>query len=94
VCTLCGSWNEYEEGEAMSDQADLLERIKGLRVELNHFGERSQQQQIRHDAELERLRSDIRHLQTRLDALQAQNNTLRVQLEAALSVTSYLEERL
>jgi len=64
----------------MSDQTHLLERIMGLQVELNHFGKRYRQQQIRHDAELNRLRSDNRNLQTRLTTLQADNNTLRVQL--------------
>jgi len=61
----------------------------GLRVELNHF-ERLPQQQSRHDPELRRLRTDSRNLQTQLNALQAENNTLRVQLQAALSVISSL----
>ena len=78
----------------MSDQTHLLERIMGLRVELNHFGESSCQQQIRHDAEISRLRNENRSLQARLRALQAENNTLRVQLEAGLSVIAYLEQRL
>jgi len=86
--------NEYEEGEAVSDQTHLLERIMGLRVELNHAGESSRQQQIRHDAELRRLRNSNTDLQTRVDILQAENNTLRVQLNSALSVISYLEQRL
>jgi hypothetical protein len=85
---------KYEEGETMSDQTHLLERIMGLRVELNHFGESSRQQQIRHDAELSRLRHENGNLQARLKTLQAENNTLRVQLEAGLSVISYLEQRL
>ena len=67
----------------------------GLRVELNHFDESSrQQQQTRHDAELSRLRNENRNLQARLNTLQAENNTLRVQLEAGLSVISHLEQRL
>ena len=74
----------------MSDQTHLLERIMGLRVELNHFG----QQQIRHDAELRRLRNDNRDLQARVNTLQAENNTLRVQVQATLSVIAYLELRL
>jgi ABC-type phosphate transport system auxiliary subunit len=78
----------------MSDQTHLLERIMGLRVELNHFGESSRQQQIHYDAELSRLRNKNQNLQARLHALQAENNTLRVQLEAGLSVISYLEQRL
>ena len=78
----------------MSDQTHLPERIVGVRDELNHFGESSRQQQIRHDAELSRLRNENRNLQARLQALQAENNTLRVQLDAGLSVTSYLEQRL
>jgi hypothetical protein len=65
-----------------------------LRVELNHFGESSQQQKSRHDAELSRLRNENRDLELRLLALQVENNTLRVQLEAGLSVISYLEKRL
>jgi uncharacterized protein YlxW (UPF0749 family) len=79
---------KYEEGETMSDQTYLLERIMGLRVELNHFGESSRQQQSRHDAELIRLRHGNRNLQARLNTLQAENNTLRVQLEAGLSMIS------
>jgi ABC-type phosphate transport system auxiliary subunit len=86
--------NEYEEGETMSDQTHLLERIMGLQVELNHLGDSSRQQYIRHDAELSRLQNENRNLQARLHALQAENNTLRVQLEAGLSVISYLEQRL
>jgi hypothetical protein len=82
------------EGETMSDQTHLLERIMGLQVELNHFGESSRQQQIHYDAELSRLRHENRNLQARHHALQAENNTLRVQLEASLSVISYLEQRL
>jgi ABC-type phosphate transport system auxiliary subunit len=78
----------------MSDRTQLLERIMGLRVELNHFGESSRQQQTRHDAELSQLRHENRNLQARLHALQAENNTLRIQLEAGLSVISYLEQRL
>jgi hypothetical protein len=83
-----------QEGETMSDQTHLLERIMGLRVELNHFSESSRQQQSRHDAELSRLRNENRNLQVRLQALQVENNTLRVQLEAGLSAISYLEQRL
>ena len=78
----------------MSDQTHLLERIMGLRVELNHFSERSQQQQSRDEAELSRLRHENRNLQARLNTLQAENNTLRVQLVAGLSVISFLEQRL
>ena len=78
----------------MRDQTQLLERIMGLRVELNHFGESSRQQQTRHDAELRQLQNENRNLQVRLRALQAENNTLRVQLEADVSVISYLEQRL
>jgi ABC-type phosphate transport system auxiliary subunit len=85
---------EGQEDETMSDQTHLLERIMGLQVELNHLGESSRQQQIHYDAELSRLRHESRNLQARLDALQAENNTLRVQLEASLSVISYLEQRL
>ena len=66
----------------------------GLRVELNHFGERSQQRQIRHDAELHRLQNDNRNLHTQINALQAGNNTLRIRLQAALSVISCLEQQL
>jgi uncharacterized protein YlxW (UPF0749 family) len=47
-----------------------------------------------HDAELSRLRNENRNLQARLYNLQAENNTLRVQLQAGLSVISYLEQRL
>jgi hypothetical protein len=83
--------NEYEEGEAMSDQTQLLERVMGLQVELNHFGE-SRQQQTRHD-ELSRLQNENRNLQALLGVLQAENNTLRVQLQAGLSVISYLERK-
>jgi ABC-type phosphate transport system auxiliary subunit len=78
----------------MSDQTHLLERIMGLQVELNHFGECSRQQQIHYDAELSRVRHENRNLQVRLRALQAENNTLQVKLEAGLSVISYLEQRL
>ncbi len=78
----------------MSNQTHSLERINGLRVELNHFDESFRQQQIRHDGELSRLRNENRNLQARVDILQAQNNTLRVQLEAGLSAISYLEQRL
>jgi hypothetical protein len=83
-----------KKGETMSDQTHLLERIMGLRVNVNPFGENSWQRQIRHDGELSRLRNENRNLQARVDILQAENNTLRVQLEAALSVISYLEQRL
>jgi hypothetical protein len=86
--------NEYGEGETMSNQTHSLERINGLRVELNHFDESFRQQQIRHEGELSRLRNENRNLQARVDILQAQNNTLRVQLKAGLSVISYLEQRL
>jgi len=78
----------------MSDQTHLLERIMGLRPNLGHFGENSWQSQIRHDAELKRLRNENRNLQGRLEILQAENNTLRVQLQAALSAISYLEQQL
>jgi uncharacterized protein YlxW (UPF0749 family) len=78
----------------MSDQTHLLERIMGLQVKVNHFGESSRQQQIHYDAELSRLRHENRNLQARLHALQAEINTLRVQLEASLSVISSLEQRL
>ena len=44
--------------------------------------------------QLSRLRNEIGYLQVRLDILQSGNNTLRVQLEAGLSVISYLEQRL
>lgn len=86
--------DEYQKGETMSDQTHLLERIMGLRVNVNPFGENSWQRQIRHAGELSRLRNENRNLQARVDILQAENNTLRVQLEAALSVISYLEQRL
>jgi hypothetical protein len=66
----------------------------GLRGELNHFGESSQQQKSRYEAELSRLRNENRDLEVRFLALQVENNTLRVQLEAGLSVISYLEQRL
>jgi uncharacterized protein YlxW (UPF0749 family) len=66
----------------------------GHRVELNHFDECFRQQQTRHDGELSRLRNENRNLQARLNTLQAENNTLRIQLEAGLSVISYLEQRL
>ena len=66
----------------------------GHRVELNHFDESFRQQHTRHDGELSRLRNENRNLQARLNTLQAENNTLRVQLEAGLSVISYLEQRL
>jgi uncharacterized protein YlxW (UPF0749 family) len=66
----------------------------GHRVELNHFDESFRQQPTRHDGELSRLRNENRNLQARLNTLQAENNTLRVQLEAGLSVISYLEQRL
>jgi hypothetical protein len=78
----------------MSDQTHLLERIMGLRANFNPLGENSWQRQIRHDGELSRLRNEVRNLQARLDILQAENNTLRVQLGAGLSVISYLERRL
>jgi len=63
-------------------------------MELNHFGVSFQQQKSRHDAELTRLRNENRGLEVRLLALQVENNTLRVQLEAGLSVIPYLEQRL
>ena len=66
----------------------------GHRVELNHFDESFRQQQTRYDGELSRLRNENRNLQARLNTCQAENNTLRVQLEAGLSVISYLEQRL
>ena len=78
----------------MSDETYLLQRIMGLETELHYFAESSRQQQIRHNTELSRLQNDNRKLQARLGVLQAENNTLRVQLEAALSVISYLEQRL
>jgi hypothetical protein len=78
----------------MSDETYLLQRIMGLETELNYFAESSRQQQIRHNTELSRLQNENRKLQARLGVLQAENNTLRVQLEAGLSVISYLEQRL
>ena len=60
---------EGREGETMSDQTHLLERIMGLQVELHHFGECSRQQQIHYDAELSRLRHENRNLQARHHAL-------------------------
>ncbi len=86
--------NEYEESETMSDQTQSLQRIMGLQAELNYFAESSRQQQIRHNTELSRLQNEKRNLQARLGVLQAENNTLRVQLEAGLSVISHLEQRL
>ncbi len=78
----------------MSDETYLLHRIMGLETELHYFAESSRQQQFRHNTELSRLQNDNRKLQARLDILQAENNTLRVQLKAGLSVISYLEQRL
>ena len=78
----------------MSDQTYFLQRIMGLQAELNYFAESSRQQQIRHNNELSRLQNENRNLQARLGVLQAENNTLRVQLEAGLSTISYLEQRL
>jgi len=78
----------------MSDQTHLLERIVGLRFNLNPFGENSWQRQIRHDGELSQLRNENRNLQARVDILQAENNTLRVQLKASSSIISYLEQLL
>lgn len=86
--------NEYEVGAAMSDETYLLQRIMGLETELSYFAESSRQQQIRHNTEIGRLQNDNRKLQARLGVLQAENNTLRVQLKAALSVISCLEQRL
>ena len=86
--------NEYEVGENMSDETYLLQRIYGLETELHYLAESSRQQQFRHNTELSRLQDDNRKLQARLGVLQAENNTLRVQLQAALSVISYLEQRL
>ena len=86
--------NEYEVGENMSDETYLLQRIYGLETELHYLAESSRQQQFRHNTELSRLQDDNRKLQARLGVLQAENNTLRVQLEASLSVNSYLEQRL
>ncbi len=77
----------------MSDETYLLQRIMGLETELSYFAENSRQQQIRHNTEISRLQNDNRKLQARFGVLQAEN-TLRVQLEAALSVISYLEQRL
>ena len=78
----------------MSDETYLLQRIMGLETELSYFAESSRQQQFRHNTELSRLQNENRKLQARVDILQAENNTLRVQLEAALSAISYLEHRL
>ena len=78
----------------MSDETYLLHRIMGLETELHYLNESSRQQQFRHNTELSRLQNDNRKLQARLGVLQAENNTLRVQLEASLSVNSYLEQRL
>jgi hypothetical protein len=78
----------------MSDETYLLHRIMGLETELHYLTESSRQQQFRHNTELSRLQNDNRKLQARLGVLQAENNTLRVQLEASLSVNSYLEQRL
>jgi hypothetical protein len=86
--------SEYEVGETMSDETYLLQRIMGLETELNYVAESSRQQQIRHNTELSRLQNENRKLQARLGVLQAENNTLRVQLNAGLSVISYLEQRL
>ena len=78
----------------MSDETYLLHRIMGLETELHYLTESSRQQQFRHNTELSRLQNENRKLQARLGVLQAENNTLRVQLEASLSVNSYLEQRL
>jgi len=78
----------------MSDETYLLQRIMGLQTELDYFAERSRQQQIRYTTELSRLQNENRKLQARLGVLRAENNTLRVQLKAGLSVISYLEQRL
>jgi seryl-tRNA synthetase len=78
----------------MSDETYLLQRIMGLETELHYLAESSRQQQFRHNTELSRLQNDNRKLQARLDVLQAENNTLRVQLKAGLSAISYLEQRL
>ena len=86
--------NEYEVGETMSDETYLLQRIMGLETELSYLAESSRQQQFRHNTELSRLQNDNRKLQARLGVLQAENNTLRVQLKASISVISYLEQRL
>jgi chromosome segregation ATPase len=78
----------------MSDETYLLQRMYGLETELHYLAESSRQQQFRHNTELSRLQNDNRKLQARLDVLQAENNTLRVQLKAGLSAISYLEQRL
>ncbi len=78
----------------MSDETYLLQRIMGLETELHYFAESSRQQQFRHNTELSRLQNDNRKLQARLGVLQAENNTLRVQLEASLSVISHLGQQL
>jgi len=78
----------------MSDETYLLQRIMGLETELHYFAESSRQQQFRHNTEISRLQNDNRKLQARLGILQAENNTLRVQLQAALSAISYMEQRL
>ena len=78
----------------MSDETYLLNRVMGLETELSYFAESSRQQQIRHNTELSRLQNENRKLQARVHTLQAENNTLRVQLKAGLSVISYLEQRL
>ena len=78
----------------MSDETYLLQRIYGLETELHYLTESSRQQQFRHNTELSRLQNENRKLQARLGVLQAENNTLRVQLEAGLSVISHLEQRL
>ena len=86
--------NEYEVGETMSDETYLLQRIMGLETELSYLAESSRQQQFRHNTELSRFQNDNQKLQARLGVLQAENNTLRVQLKASISVISYLEQRL
>ena len=78
----------------MSDETYLLQRIMGLETELSYLAESSRQQQFRHNTEISRLQNENRKLQARLGVLQAENNTLRVQLKAGLSVISYLEQRL
>ena len=78
----------------MSDETYLLQRVYGLETELHYLAESSRQQQFRHNTELSRLQNDNRKLQALLGVLQAENNTLRVQLQAALSVISSLEHRL
>ena len=78
----------------MSDETYLLQRIYGLETELHYLAESSRQQQFRHNTELSRLQNDNRKLQAQLGVLQAENNTLRVQFQAGLSVISYLEQRL